>query len=153
MNLPAWISLILFVLAGACRPVAPSTRPLETARAQHHPSDLSVSGYQQLALDRLGSGSSGELKASQTMVLCRQIQPAIPPARHQTARLLVISLKDNRIQYKDQLVNARVEWHQNTQLKIHTYAGTVAVVPGRPQSCYSNDVTTRQKVLTPAGKI
>jgi hypothetical protein len=153
MNLPAWISLFLFVLAGACRPVAPNTRPLETARAQHHPADPPVTAYQQLALDRLGSGSSCELNATQTMVLCQQAQPAIPPARHQTTRFLVISLKDNRILYEDQLVNARVEWHQNTQLKIYTYAGTVPVVPGRQQAYYFIDVVTKQKVLAPAGKI
>lgn len=153
MNLPAWISLFLFALAGACRPVAPNARPLETGRAHHHPSDPPVTGYQHLALDLLGSGSSSELNTTQTMVLCQQKQLAIPPARHQTTRFLVISLKDNRIQYEDQSVNARVEWHQNTRLIIHSYAGTAAVVPGRPQSYYIISVTTKQKVLTPAGKI
>jgi hypothetical protein len=153
MNLPAWISLFLFVLAGACRPVAPNTRPLETSRAHHHPYDPPVTGYQHLALDRLGSGSSCELNATPTMVLCQQIQQAIPPARHQTTRFQVISLIDNRTPDEDQLANARVEWHQITRLKIHSYGGTVAVVPGRPQSYYIIDVTTKQKVLTPAGKI
>jgi hypothetical protein len=153
MDLLARISLFLFVLAAACRPAALNTRPLQTSRAQQNPSDPPLSDYQQLALDRLGNGSSYELNAARTMVLCQQVQPAIPPARHQTVRFLVILLKDNSILYEDQLVNARVEWHQNTQLKIYTYAGTVPVVPGRQQPYYFIDVVTKQKVLAPAGKI
>jgi hypothetical protein len=153
MHLLTRVSLFLFVFAGACRPTALNSRPIKTDRTQENPSGKPSADYHRVAQDRLGDGASYDLNQSRTMVLCQKEQPAAAPAMLNTVRFLVILLKDNSILYEDQLVNVRVEWFNNTQLKIFNYAGTVQVIPGRQQPYYFIDVVTKQKVLVPDGKI
>lgn len=110
-------------------------------------SNTSPFDYRPIAESKLGKNVSYALNENQTMVLCKNLEDTSTPAMVNTVRFLVISLKNNIVLYEDQLANADVEWHKNTQLKIHTFPGTVQIIPDKQKHYYLYDLETKRKLL------
>jgi hypothetical protein len=142
-----WLFLLL---AGACKaagtgPPAGAVRQQDTGQRQPD--------YQKVAEQRLGKGLSYSFNQAGTLVLGQQVEQDITPAQLSSVRLVVIRVKDNAILYEDRLANARVEWFNDTQLRIYLYPGAVRDTPGRKPSFYLFDLQTKEKSIPPSEKL
>jgi hypothetical protein len=152
MYLPSRFSLLFLVLAGACHPA--ETTPAQGGVGQARQQDANARpAYQQVAEERLGKEVRYTFNKAGTLVLAQQVQQGTRPAHLNTVRLVVIRLKDNTILYADQIANGRVEWFNDTQLRIDTYPGMVQGDANQQQHWYLFDPETKQKSLPPAEKL
>ncbi len=113
----------------------------------------SSSDYRQLAESKLGSKVQYTFNEAHTLVLCVNNEPVAAPAITHSLRFLVITLKNNHLIYEDQIANAQVEWHNNTQLKIYTSPGTVQTKPNLLKNSYLYDLETKRKIIPGANKL
>jgi hypothetical protein len=152
MYLRSRFSLLILVLAGACHPAETTPAQGGAGKARQQAANARPA-YQQVAEARLGKEVRYTLNKAGTLVLGQRVQQGTRPAHLNTVHLVVIRLKDNAILYEDHIANGRVEWFNDTQLRIDTYPGMVQGDANQQQTWYLYDLETKQKSLSPPEKL
>ena len=102
--------------------------------------------YQQIAEKKFGEKAEYALNSDKSYVLCENIieEPLLNP--NQLTEFFVYDIQKGEIIYTDKLANAKISWHNNTQLLITNQKGYIANPTDTGKWTYIFDLKSKRKI-------
>ncbi|PKQ63195.1 hypothetical protein BZG02_10595 [Labilibaculum filiforme] len=117
-----------------------------TAQVLKNDVDLQKKTYQQIAEEEFGEKGEYILNSNGNYVLCTKelSKPLINP--NQLAEFFVYDLQKEEIIYSDKIANAKISWHNNTQLLIVNQKGYISESADTGKWTYIFDLKSKKKI-------
>lgn len=105
--------------------------------------------YQQLALEKFGDEVEYQLNSDKSYVLCKKMIPESVLNPNQLTEFFVYDIKHEEIIYADKIANAKISWHNNTQLLITKQKGYIENPSDTGKWSYIFDLKSKKKFAQP----
>lgn len=100
--------------------------------------------YQQIAYKKYGEDAECHLNPNQSFVLCLKSDAQLNP--NQLIKFFVYDIQQQEIIYEGKIANARISWHNNTQLLVLKQKGYITNPTDRGNWTYVFDLLTKKKM-------
>lgn len=127
---------ILFLLFGC----------VQTNRLSQPETFNSKKTYQQIAQKKFGDKVDFKLNSDGSYALCKKIIPEPKLNPNQPIEFFVYDIKKEEIIYENKIANAKISWHNNTQLLITKQKGYITGPTDTGKWTYVFDLQSKKKI-------
>jgi len=103
--------------------------------------------YQQVAEKKMGKNIDYGLNADKSYVMCKKMIPDRTLNPNQLIEFFIYDIQQEEIIYEDKIANAKISWHNNTQLLITKQKGYITNPTDTGKSSYIFDLKSKKKII------
>jgi len=102
--------------------------------------------YQQIAQKKFGEKVEYKLNPNKSYALCKKMIPEPILNPNQLIEFFIYDIQKEEIIYEDKIANAKISWHNNTQLLITKQKGYITNPTDTGKWTYIFDLQSKQKI-------
>lgn len=102
--------------------------------------------YQQIAQEKFGEKVECKLNPDMSYALCKKVIPEPKLNPNQLIEFFVYDIKQEEIIFEDKMANAKISWHNNTQLLIIRQKGYITNPTDTGKWSYVFDLKSKKKI-------
>ena len=102
--------------------------------------------YQQIAQKKFGEKVEFKLNPNKSYALCKKVIPKPVLNPNQLIEFFVYDIQQEEIIYENKIANAKISWHNNTQLLIIKQKGYITNPNDTGKWSYIFDIKSRKKI-------
>ena len=102
--------------------------------------------YQEIALEKFGEKIDCKLNSNRSYVLCKKMLPVPVLNPNQLIEFFVYDIQQDKIIYENKIANAKINWHNNTQLLISKQKGYITSPTDTGKRTYIFDLQSNKKI-------
>jgi len=102
--------------------------------------------YQQIAQKKFGEKGEYKLNPNKSYALCKKVIPKPVLNPNQLIEFFVYDIQQEEIIYENKIANAKISWHNNTQLLIIKQKGYITNPNDTGKWSYIFDIKSRKKI-------
>jgi len=104
------------------------------------------STYKQIAQEKFGEKVEYKLNSNKSYALCKKMITAPVLNPNQLIEFFVYDIQQGEIIFEDKIANAKISWHNNTQLMITRQKGYIVNRTDTGKASYIFDLQSKKKV-------